>query len=198
MGEVRQYVIYGNRTPDVFKLHKRLLDETGNYFIHLRKGVYTEGLSISNIAKAHKNVVQDAKDNDCDYCVIMEDDVSFPVKKEAYKYFLDSMSKLPKDWDIYTSGFYTVNTFEQDFENIYRISGFAGLHLYCVNKKFYDTFLSCPPAVNIDQWISQPGRGNCYCCYPFAAIQQEGFSENVGRVVSYSHLLEGRKIYPNF
>lgn len=193
------FVISGNRTKEKrSKLYFDLAVQTGELDIHIVPGVYSESLSMSNIAQAHKNVVQKAKDFDLPYCVIMEDDVSFPVKKEAYKYFIDSMNKLPKDWDIYTSGFYTASSFEQDYDNVYRISRFSGLHLYCVNSKFYDQFLTCPPAVNIDQWISQEGIGICFCCYPFAATQHDGYSENVGRQTTYSTLLRDKKIYPNF
>lgn len=193
------FVISGNRTIGKrSKLYFDLAVQTGELDIHIVPGVYSEGLPMSNIAQAHKNVVQKAKDFELPYCVILEDDVLFPVKKKAYQYFIESMKNLPGDWDIYTSGFYTADTIEQDYDNIYRISRFSGLHLYCVNSKFYDRFLTCPAAVNIDQWISQEGIGICFCCYPFAAIQHHGYSENVGREVNYSKLLEGRKIYPDF
>lgn len=193
------FIISGNRTADKREeLSIEIYKQTGIFNINIVPGVYSEGLSINNIAMAHKKIVRLAKMKGYDFCLIMEDDVEFPVPIKSFEYFIDGMKKLPKDWDIYTSGFYTTNSFMQDFENIYRISGFAGLHLYCVNSRFYDTFLNTPMGCNIDQWISTAGISNCYCCYPFAAYQKDGYSENVGRETAYSTLLMDKKIYPNF
>ena len=188
-------VISGNRSKDS-------LPELVSHFVHagitnivIQKGCYDFGNPLTNIAEAHKKCIRHAKRQNWDFCIILEDDVLL-LHPKAYQYFIDQMKDLPKDWDVYTAGFYTANSFVQDYKNIYRISGFAGLHLYCVNSNYYDHFLKCPENTNIDQWISgSNGNAKSFCCYPFAAIQKSGFSENRMQDVDYSKLLEGKEIF---
>lgn len=192
--EVIPQVICGNRTKENINGFLLELSKNGINRVIIQNGYYEDEDSRTNIACAHKKCVIHAMDNDWPYAIIMEDDVLFTHPK-SYEYFLDSMKYLPKDWDIYTSAFYSTMTFDEDYMNIYRIKGFAGLQCYAVNKRFFQTFLTCPPKQNIDQWSSKPGMGACFVCHPFAAIQKPGFSENVNEYKDYSSLLIGKKIY---
>lgn len=160
----------------------------------VQDGDYSTNDPRTNIANAHKKCIRYAKEKGWDYCIVMEDDVAFP-DPNAFNYFIESMSKLPLDWDIYTSGFYTCSFMQRDYENIHRIAGMAGFHLYAVNSKFYDTFLSAPEHYHIDQWSTAYELSKTFCCYPFAAYQKPGYSENVKKNVDYSNLITPNELY---
>jgi GR25 family glycosyltransferase involved in LPS biosynthesis len=173
------------------------LAKAGIQHVIIQPGYYETKNVQTNISRAHKRCVAHAKSQNWPFCVILEDDVTF-THPDSYRYFIESMDKLPRDWDVYTSAFYTTNKFERDYENIYRVEGFAGLHCYAVNSKFYDTFLQADEKENIDWWISQAGRSYCFACYPFAAEQKAGYSENVKQHRDYSYLLQGKERFAGF
>lgn len=178
-------IIIGNRTTDQDALLS-YLREWGVNEVVWQSGVYETDNSRTNIGRAHKKCVRYAADHNWPMAVILEDDIQF---LQPYQNFLSNIPLLPLDWDIFTSSFYLAKQREQDYQNIYRISGFSGLHLYAIAEKFYDTFLSAPEKENIDQWASQQGRSICFTCIPFCAYQSSGYSENVERVEDYGHLL---------
>lgn len=190
-------IIVGNRKKGEESSLTADLSKVGINHVYIQPGVYEHSNSRTNISEAHKNCIRYAKDQGWDYCIILEDDVKF-THPDSYRYFLDSMKNLPKDWDVYTSAFYTCRSFEKDYQNIYRVQHFAGLHCYAVNSKFYDTFLSCPDNHNIDVWVSENLNNYCYCCYPFAAIQEAGYSENVMQEKDYSYLLKDKELFSGF
>lgn len=133
---------------------------------------------------AHKQCVQWAKDNQFKEVCIWEDDVKF-THPTAFQYFLD---KKPIEYDIYLSGIYLGDILPDS-----TVKSFSGLHCYIVQNKFYDTFLSLPDDEHIDRALS--GLGKFVVCYPFAAIQFNGFSYNTKTDMDYDYLLEGKEFY---
>jgi len=192
--QVKPQIIVGNRSKDSINALLLELSKAGLSNVIIQDGYYDDENSKTNIACAHKRCVIHAMDNDWPYAIILEDDVWF-THPDSWDYFIKSMNKLPQDWDIYTSGYYSVSKIEPEYQNIERVIGFCGLHCYAVSKKFYVEFLKCPPKNNIDWWSSQRGRSLCFTCYPFAAIQKPGYSENVSEYKDYSKLLIGKKIF---
>lgn len=190
-------IIVGNRKKgEEFSLTADL-SKVGINHVYIQPGVYEHANPRTNISTAHKNCILHAIDQGWDYCIILEDDVKF-THTDSYRYFIGNIVSLPLDWDIYTSGFYTASSFGKDYNHVYRIFDFSGLHCYAVNKKFYDKFLSCPKGVNIDRWISSPGNGISFCCYPFAAVQSAGFSENTNMYKDYSNLISDKELFSGF
>lgn len=137
------------------------------------------------INKAHKQVIQYAKDYGFSEVCVMEDDVRF-THPNSFSYFLQNK---PQDFDIYLAGIYL-----GEIDKNKRIKNdFAGFHCYIVNEKFYDTYLSVPDTEHIDRALE--GLGDYYVCHPFAAIQYNGFSDNTKRKMSYDFLLERWELY---
>lgn len=95
------------------------------------------------ICRAHKRIVQDAKDNGDEKCVIGENDLQF-TSVGAWKYFLDSV---PNDFDTFSGLVYV-----GDIEDNRIISQASGMTtLYAVHERFYDFFLSIPDDCHIDR-----------------------------------------------
>ena len=136
------------------------------------------------IAESHKKIVFWAKEQGLNEVLIMEDDVLFP-HPEGFKYFMDNK---PEDYDLYLAGVYDGKITNGLTDR------FCGLHCYFVHSRYYDKFLSSNTSRrHID--YAQQGRGKFVVCYPFAAIQYDGYSDNAKKVVDYKGLLVGREIY---
>jgi len=138
----------------------------------------------TNISKAHKQIVQWAKEKGKKEVLIMEDDVLFPAK-DGFQYFLE---RKPESFDVYLGGIYVgSNRLKQDGKIKFH---FSALHCYIVYEKFYDTFLGIDEVQSLDNSLSKLailGLADIRCCYPFAAIQQELPSTNIqGSVYRHS------------
>ncbi len=101
-----------------------------------------------NISRAHKSVIQYAKDSDMDFVCVAEDDLQFSGTG-AWEYFLDN---IPHSFDIYVGSYYS-GVHDKDCI----VTGFRGLTLYIVAKSFYDKFLSLPETMHIDGALAVSG-----------------------------------------
>lgn len=135
------------------------------------------------ISRAHKQIIQHAKDNDLPEVIVMENDILFPAE-DGYKYFLQNK---PKEFDIYLGGIYRGVITDK------KTKMFSGLHLYIVAQKFYNTFLNVPEDIDIDNALAN--LGDYHVCYPYAAIQYDGYSDNTCSISNHHGLLEGKEIY---
>jgi hypothetical protein len=136
---------------------------------------------VESINKSHKAIVRWAKEMGLERVAIGEDDIFFPAK-DGWRFFLNLM---PDDFDIYLASTYTPPITNKII---------CGFHLYVIDQKFYDKFLSVPDNVHIDTAISDMG-GDFKFCYPFAALQRKGFSANNMAVVDYNGVLNESDIY---
>lgn len=155
-------------------------------------------IPMNGIAQSHLKCIELAKKNNWNAVVIVEDDVKFTSKHS--KLYADTIfSNVPHDADILLSGVYTgtPTKYNGDWN---KIEEFSGLHYYVVLKHAYDKFFEFKQLTpqHIDRALgrSKPnGLGmNCYVSDFFFAIQYDGYSYNVERDVSYSHLLAKYKI----
>lgn len=119
------------------------------------------------IAKAHKRVVQHAKDNNLPYIIICEDDINFS-DKGAFDYFI---SKMPTDFDLFIGVIYHGHIRPDN-----TVLEFSSLILYIIHSRFYDTFLSVPEKSNIDRELKLLGK--FVVCNPFVCKQTGGYSDN--------------------
>ncbi len=144
----------------------------------VRDRVRCKGISL-----AHKSIIRWAQENHLPECIVFEDDIRFGAP-DGFTYYLRNM---PKDFDIYSGGCY-IPYFDGD-----RFTGWVGQHLYTVREKFYETFLSVDEHIDIDRALQ--GKGDYHLCYPYAAIQYNGYSGNSNRVCNYDNLLIGKEIF---
>lgn len=149
-------------------------------------------LAWRGISKAHRAIVQHAKDNGLSCCFIAEDD--FKLRPGGWKVFTESM---PDEFDIYLAGVSGGNVNEETKN----VDTWSGLFLYCVHHRFYDVFLSADEEKNIDRWLSGTGlpeiekllgRKPVYkICYPMAAITRDGVSYKSGKFVGHEKFFKG-------
>jgi hypothetical protein len=131
------------------------------------------------ISRAHKQIVQYAKDNGLPEICIAEDDLCF-LAKGSFDYYLHNK---PTEFSIYMGGLSNILKREGDY-----ITDFRGMTLYTVHESFYDKFLSVPETVNIDAGLK--GFGKYYLCPKIVCSQRAGFSYHKKRHKDYSHLLK--------
>lgn len=145
----------------------------------LQKEIETQGLDYqlweaeivpkkpyAGVMRSHKKIVRWAKEQGLSEVCIMEDDIKFACPG-AWEYYL---ANKPSDFDLYLGGIYSgriINGVVKDF---------SALHLYIIKENFYDRFLDAAENNHLDRGIA--GWGVYKVCFPFAAIQYGGFSDN--------------------
>lgn len=187
------YVIHDQRRADRAKLLHQELEAQGLHVddIHMMPAVYRENPA-DGIAEAHKACIRHCMGTNEPFAIIMEDDVQFTCGG-AFRYFLDTAMQAPTG-DLFMGGCYTVRNMRQVADNVVRLDGFSSTHLYIVYRSFFQRLLEAEPGVHLDQWLSKSGAV-IHACYPFAARQYNGFSDNVKKEVNYDHLIKGFKFY---
>jgi hypothetical protein len=140
--------------------------------------------SYNAISRAHKKIVRHAQHHKLDQVLIMEDDVRF-TDVGALDYFLENK---PDDFDIYLAGIYFGDILPDK-----TVKKFQGLHCYIVHNRFYSKFLGIPETGDIDVLLG--GKGKYVVCYPFAAIQYNGFSDHHQNNMNYDGHLVSREMW---
>lgn len=136
------------------------------------------------ISKAHKQIVRYAKRQNLPSITIAEDDIKF-TDLGGFDYFMQTE---PIDYDLYLGGIY-FGILNADNS----VEDFAGLTLYKIKQKFYDTLLSINEDKDLDRELSK--KGKFLVCNPFVAVQHNGFSDNVKEYVNYDKHLIGKKLF---
>lgn len=151
------------------------------------EGIETEKTPAQNINKAHKRIVQWAKDNKQKRVCICEDDCIFS-SPNAFKYFI---SQIPESYDLFFTMLYSAQITDNRLMN-----GFSGLTCYMVHERFYDFFLSLPDHVHIDRWLGTfCHEKEYYVVEPYVAKQMGGFSDNLQRNMMYTVFEEKMVFY---
>jgi hypothetical protein len=148
-------------------------------------GIIDKTVVFRGISQAHKQIVRFAKDNNLPEVLIGEDDLLF-TSPRSFEYFLENK---PIDYDIYLSSVYPPGRPQEDNT----VKDLAGLTLYMVHCRFYDTFLSIPEHDHIDRGL-RLYQGKYIVCNPFIAIQRDGFSDNKRRNCSYSAYMKNKPL----
>ena len=162
--------------------------------IELRPAIF-EGSPATGISKAHRAVVAHAKAQGWPSVAIWEDDIMFthPTSWARYKAIA---AQLPPDWDLYFGGASSWPGSPRKLgppANAPQLIGpagqdISGAHCYTVNAKFYDKFLGAPNDTHIDRWFVKRGKAKSYACWPFVAMQHNGYSDQQKRVLSFESL----------
>jgi len=177
-------IIFDDRQPNDYD---RLLQEFERQGIRCYKfweATVNTCSVVKSINASHKKIVMWAKEQGLPEVCVAEQDLWFPAE-DGWNYYL---SKKPKEYDLYLSSTYII-----PIEN----NKVCGFHLYFVSERFYDQFLSVPDESHIDTAVGDL-RGNFVFCYPFAALQNPGFSANNKSVVNYNSILKEQDVYGKF
>lgn len=176
---------------NIIHLHSRLdrlqlledqLDEQKIYDYKIWPGIIDRDNPKRGIAKAHKQIVQWAKDQGLDSIIIAEDDLKFTAPG-AFDFFIKNE---PTNFDIYLGGI-TYGKINRNGS----VNDFAGMHLYKIKQKFYDAFLLTPEEKDIDRSLAN--KGMFVVCNPMVAIQHNGFSDNKIKYENYDPCFKNRK-----
>lgn len=176
-------VIHNPESKERGEKLQKVIDEY-NLDVKYWPAIYDKEMPFRGICKAHKQIIQYAKDKGLGSVCIAEDDFYF-TSKQSWKYFLEN---IPMDYDVYLSGIYC-GTIKEDNTS----QDFCGLHLYIVHEKFYDRFLSVPNENNIDRQLGRIGRA--VVSYPFISLQyNNAWSEHKSMICPYYDYLVNRPI----
>lgn len=132
----------------------------------------------TGISLAHKQIVNFAKSKNLPEVAIAEDDLKF-TSKRSYQHFIET---IPKDFDLYLGGI-TYGKIAPDNT----VNRFAGLTLYIVQERFYETFLNLPEDKHLDQAMDH--KGTYIVCNPMVVKQYDGFSDNHNKIMEYEYYL---------
>ena len=130
----------------------------------------------TGISLAHKQIVAHAEAFSQPQVMIAEDDLKFTAG-HGYRYFLEN---LPTDFDLYLGGI-MYGTIKPDKT----VKRFAGLTLYVVHQRFYETFLQLPDDKHLDQALDN--KGKYVICDPMIITQHDGYSDNHKKIMEYDY-----------
>jgi len=130
----------------------------------------------TGISLAHKQIVADAQTFSQPQVMIAEDDLKFTALN-SYRCFLEN---LPTDFDLYLGGI-MYGTIKPDKT----VTRFAGLTLYVVHQRFYETFLKLPEDKHLDQALDN--KGKYVVCHPMIITQYDGYSNNHKKIMEYDY-----------
>lgn len=142
----------------------------------------TGGAVWNNISRSHKACIRAAQQNSEPYALVMEDDCHFP-SADGFTWWLQQLPKQP--FDIYLGGIFSGYPLPDGL-----VKSFCGLHCYVVAARFYATFLAAKEDMHIDHALA--GKGTYFVCQPFAAIQRNGYSDNVKKEMDYGNTVAGK------
>lgn len=177
-------IIFDNRQPNDYDRLLQEFEQQGIHYYKFWEATVDKNSVVGSINASHKTIVRWAKESKMPEVCIAEQDLWFPAD-DGWGYFL---SQKPKEYDLYLSATYIIPIENQKV---------CGFHLYFVSERFYDQFLSVPDESHIDTSVGDL-KGKFVFCYPFAALQNPGFSANNRAVVNYNSILKEEDVYGKF
>lgn len=140
------------------------------------------------IAQAHINSILIAKQNEWPEVLIMEDDVVFQAREKTLSYLNEALKNVPEDWEVLLGGLYESRGLTKVNDYWSKTGEFCGLHFYIVKSSAYDKIIEgYDERTHFDRWVNKGGKKTkCYVLNKFVAIQSNGMSDNVKKVVDYS------------
>jgi GR25 family glycosyltransferase involved in LPS biosynthesis len=150
--------------------------------------IYNKALDTPNkhaCLLSHKKAIQQAKENDYEQVLILEDDIEFC--HDFDKKFNIYYNSLPKDWGIAYLSYAVTPAINHLFpeaslikDNIYKMNGSLGAWAYLVNNSMYDILINeFDREKNFtDNILAEiQKRHNCYCYKPFLVCPKNGVSD---------------------
>lgn len=134
-------------------------------------------------AKAHQNVIQNAKDNNYECILVFEDDALFYIDDEANG--LDvaikaiTQVKNKDDWNLlYLGGDLGEPVINLVDKNLIKTYNVASSHAYVIHSRSYEYLLSHPSLDYFDVWMHT--LPNQYMCYPLSVVQRHINKTDIG------------------
>lgn len=153
------------------------------FYIRFWEGVVDRHDRKRGINLAHRQIVQDAKDNGYFWTCIMEDDCRFFFDNKAWDFFLDNV---PDDFDTYHAMVYVAVIKDKRI-----VSVFSGLTLYIIHNRFYDFILNLPESIHLDRHLGLTANINKYMvCVPMVCEQDGSVSDNTFMKCDYRSYLD--------
>jgi hypothetical protein len=165
------HIIHDNRRPERFQSFTDELERQGILEFTVWSPVEDIKSVVRSINLSHKQIVRWAAEQGLDRVCIMEDDIMFP-SKDGWNFFLKNC---PKEFKLYSACNY--------FNRENPAKELVGLHCYIIHESYYNEFLSIDKDKHIDTAISGI---DIHVCYPYPALQREGFSFNNMADVNYN------------
>lgn len=181
---MKLHIVHLPRRKDRKKVLLNELKEQGITQYRIWNGIEDPKNVFKGLVKAHKQVVEYAKLEKLSSILIVQDDIRFTAKG-AFEYFLNNV---PADFDLYLSSIY-YGQINQDKT----VNDFAGLTLFMVHERFYDTFLSLPEDGHLDRALAN--KGKYIVCEPFVAIQHNGYSDNRKAYCNYDVYVKNMTLF---
>jgi hypothetical protein len=186
LDDVSKYVINLTHRTDRLGSFVREIHKTfKNKDFTIIDGVIKETPKLG-IWQAFKNCIQDAKNKNHSYILVMEDDVVF--RDGAYEYANECLKNLPKDWDILLGGLYSAEKLEEYNEFWNTLSDFSGGHCMIISSRIFDKLLEIEEKIHVDRTLGR--TFNCYVVKKLFTIQAIGFSDKNNKYVDHSELLK--------
>jgi hypothetical protein len=184
------------------ELKKHNLDDFVERYSAVKAQVKTPQECVKASGTSHRNIIQQAKDNNLDSVLIFEDDIFFkPDGIENIEKALTSLQK--RSWDIF---YFSCNLFDKNLKlidtNLLSVDGCYCVHAYAVSKQAYDRVLKYNPETDppIDAYLTINPFVK-YSAYPLTTSQYDSISDNVGGSINYDNIFEEayrRPITPYF
>ena len=144
-------------------------------------------MPFKSVSKAHKQIVQYAKESNLEMVTICEDDIVFTSLK-SFDFYITTM---PKVFDLFLGMIYA-----GEIKSGRIMNGFSGLTLYTVHNRFYDEFLNANPNDHLDRHLGNAAYKNkYYVCEPFVCHQSGGYSDNLMQKLDYKVYHDKMKFY---
>ena len=144
------------------------------------------------ILTTHINIITEAKENNYNNILILEDDIEFTKEIENIDEY---MSLVPSDWDmLYFGGNHNKHIGKEINllnEKIIKLNETYGIHCVVINNTVYDLILNLITKRNkpIDVYYADIQKSyNCYGFNPSIALQRESFSDIQNKNVNYKWL----------
>lgn len=127
---------------------------------------------------SHYNIIKDAKKNDYDVILVLEDDVIFT--DNLNELFEEYMKEVPTDWDMLYFGGNHVGGLIHVTPHVAKVKHTYTTHAYAIKKSVFDhvELLHGKGQKQVDVYYSEIQKiYNCYVFRPHLAWQRDGFSD---------------------
>lgn len=176
------HIIHNLARKDRFKILQKEI-ATQSLCVRFWPAIMDKIIPFRGVARAHKQIVRWAKEQGLQEVLIAEDDIKF-FKPYAFLQFIQNK---PNEYDLYLGNIFGGNIAEDN-----TVTDFAGLTMYYISERFYDTFLAANEMNNFDRSLA--GLGKYVVCNPMVCSQYGGYSDNKKEYVAdYDHHLKQYK-----
>jgi GR25 family glycosyltransferase involved in LPS biosynthesis len=134
-------------------------------------------------AKSHQNVIRDAKYNNYECILVLEDDALFHIDSESNglevaKKAIEQIRQID-DWQLlYLGGDLGEPAINLVNSNLIKTVNVASSHAYVIHRRSYDYLLDHNNLTHFDVWMH--GLPNQYMCYPLSVIQRHINKTDIG------------------